>query len=473
MLLPQLSLTAFACVLALVGGAAAAQAPGARAVLLDERGREAGQVRLSETPDGLSLDIEVQGLAPGAHGVHIHQNGECAPGPDADTGSIVAFGAAGPHFDPRQSRNHGHPEQPMDQVHGGDLPKLQVGSDGRARQTVQRKGPTLRPGPAAAMGRTVVVHERSDDYVTDPAGNSGARLLCGVIEPHSEPPVPRHTLPGSDVFPEGIAVDEASGVAYVGSSSEGHLYKLEPGKPRAELLSYGGSPGRQAALGLKLDTLGRLWVAGGAAGTVALVDAHSGQTLAVLKTPHSPHPFINDLVISSDGFVYVTDSQRPVLFRARNVANQPTALEPWLDLARTPIRYVDGAVNLNGMVVTPDGRYLVAVQTATGQLWRIDTRSREVRQIEVDGALLHGDGLVLQGRALWVLRNVENEIARVELDAGYTRGRVTQRLTSARLKHPSTAALARGTLKVVNSQLDRQKNPPPLLPFDVIELRLP
>ncbi|WKB51261.1 superoxide dismutase family protein [Eleftheria terrae] len=475
LLLPLATVAAAVCLLAGPTPASAQAAPpAARATLRDAAGQTAGEARFTETAQGLSLDIEVRGLSPGQHGFHIHQHGECAPGPDAATGKIVPFGAAGPHFDPLHSRNHGHPSQPPAEAHGGDLPNLVVGADGRARLQAERPGIGLKPGPASVLGRTLVVHELPDDYRSDPAGNSGPRLLCGMIELAGEPPAgARHTFPGSNVFPEGIAVDETSGTAYVGSAAEGHLYKLEPGQPRAELLSLGGSPGRRAALGIRLDAHRRLWVAGGAEGTVALVDAASGRTLAVLKTPHSPHAFINDLALSADGHAYVTDSFRPVLFRARNVVDQPTQLEPWLDLGRTPIRYVSGETNLNGIVATPDGRYLLAMQSATGQLWRIDTRSQAVQPVQLDATLPHGDGLVLQGRELYVVRNVENEIVRVSLEPDYARGRVAQRLSSSRLRYPTTAALVRGQLQIVNSQLDKQKNPPPLLPFDVIQLPAP
>ena len=79
----------------------------------------------------------------------------------------------------------------------------------------------------------------------------------------------------------------------------------------------------------------------------------------------------------------------------------PAALEPWLDLRSTPIRYVPNQVNLNGIVASPDGRWLLTVQLATGQLWRVDTTTREVAQVQVDGGpLRNGDGLVLAGLGL-------------------------------------------------------------------------
>ncbi|AKJ32193.1 superoxide dismutase family protein [Caldimonas brevitalea] len=466
-----------AALLMLVGSATAQPpASAASATLVDSAGLAKGTARFTDTPQGLQIDLDLQGLPPGQHAVHVHRHGECAPGPDPAENKVVPFGAAGPHFDPTQSRNHGDPSAPADQVHGGDLPNLAVGPDGRARLTLRSAKLTARPGDkTSVLGRSLVVHERPDDYRSDPAGNAGPRIACGVIDLPGRTPLARHTFDGANVFPEGIAVDEKTGVAYVGSSSEGHLYKLVPGRAKAELLALGGSPGREAALGLKLDAQGRLWVAGGASGKLAVVDAATGRTQAVLDTPSGPQTFLNDVVLAADGFAYVTDSARPVLFRAAHAGPLPRQLEAWLDLGATPVRYRGDAPNLNGIVATSDGRWLLAVQTSTGQLWRIDPRSREVREIPVDGgSLLHGDGLLLQGRSLFVVRNVESELVRLELDEGYTRARVAQRTTGLPFKHPTTLAAGRGAgLLVVNGQLERQKNPPPLLPFDVIEVGRP
>ena len=124
-------------------------------------------------------------------------------------------------------------------------------------------------------------------------------------------------------------------------------------------------------------------------------------------------------------------------------------------------------VNLNGIVASPDGRWLIAVQLATGQLWRIDTRTRAVAEVALEGGPLpHGDGLVLRGATdLFVVRNEEREVVHVMLSTDGARGRVVQRLTDPRLRYPTTAALVPEGLAVVNGQLDRQKGPPPLLPF--------
>ena len=436
-------------------------------------GQAAGRAELVETPAGVEIRLSVQGLTPGPHGFHIHANGACAPGADPATGQTVAFGAAGGHFDPGQSRNHGHPGQDPHHAHAGELPNITVGADGRGTLRYLNPHVSLSRQPNTAFGRALVVHEGPDDYVTDPAGNAGARVLCGVIGPaQAGAALSRATIDDANAYPEGIAVDARTGDAYVGSTSEGHIWRIAPGADKAEMFQMGGAVGRQGAFGMKVDVAGRLWVAGGPQGNVAVIDLHSGATVANLKSPSGSHTFLNDLVLAPDNHVYVTDSYRPVLFRARQALDAPAVLEPWLDLSTTPIRYQANQINLNGIVASPDRRWLMAIQLVTGQLWRIDLASKAVTEVRVSGGdLRHGDGLVLRGPTdLYVVRNQANEIARVQLSEDWGTARVVQRVADPRLNYPTTAAVGRLGLMVVNAQLDKRKQPPPVLPFDVLTL---
>ena len=447
----------------------------AQALLKSADGKPSGRVTLAETAEGVHLTLAATGLSPGTHGFHLHAGGACAPGPDAATGAIVPFGAAGPHFDPGMSHNHGRPGDAPDQAHAGELPNLAADAGGNASLRHLNQHVTLGPGDRSVMGRTLVVHAEPDDYRTDPAGNSGARVLCGVIEPASAGAVTgRATLPGANVYPEGVAVDATTGDRYVGSSKEGHLYRIAAGATEATMFQHGGSPGRQAAFGLGIDDQRRLWIAGGPDGTVAVVDLASATTRVVMKVPPGPQTFVNDLVVSGSE-VYVTDSFRPVIYRVANTSAAQPVLEPWLDLAASPVRYRPNEINLNGIVASPDGRWLIAVQLATGQLWRIDVRTRAVAEVVLDGGPLpHGDGLVLRGATdLFVVRNEARELVHVVLSTDGARGRIAQRLTDPRLRYPTTAALVPEGLAVVNGQLDRQKGPPPLLPFDLVTVALP
>lgn len=451
----------------------------AQAALVAPDGAAAGRAVLRQLTDagGVEITLQVQGMPAGPHGFHIHAHGACAPGPDAATGRLVPFGAAGGHFDPFSTRNHGQPGQSPHEAHAGEAPNVQVGPDGLGTLRFVNPHVTLLPGATSVLGRTLVVHAQADDYASDPAGDSGGRIACGVIEPAAQGVVrARSTLDGAAVFPEGIAIDPRSGDAFVGSSSEGHLYRIRPQGRQAEIFQLGGSPGRQGAYGMKVDAHGRLWVAGGPGNTVAVVDTQRATTLAVIEGPKGGQPFLNDLALTAT-HAYVTDSFRPMLWRIAISPGAPAVLEPWLDLSATPARYVPNAVNWNGIVASADGRWLLAVQTSTGQLWRIDTANRAVTEVRVEGgSLLHGDGLALAGaNDLYVVRNADNELARVALAPDWSSARIVQRLQDPRLKYPTTAAVAGDgtTLQVVNGQLDRQKNPPPLLPFDVLHIGLP
>jgi Cu-Zn family superoxide dismutase len=164
---------AIAGVLLLAGCAGLRPAP-TRAVadLEDARGRRVGVATFDEVAGGVRIVVEVRGLTPGEHGVHIHEVGRCEP---------PTFASAGGHFNPEQ-RQHGleNPAGP----HAGDLPNLAVAADGTGRLETTTGRITLGGGPASIFdgdGSALVVHAARDDMRTDPTGNSGARAACGVI----------------------------------------------------------------------------------------------------------------------------------------------------------------------------------------------------------------------------------------------------------------------------------------------------
>jgi Cu-Zn family superoxide dismutase len=113
----------------------------------------------------------VQGLVPGReHGFHIHEAGDCSS-PDG-------MSAKG-HFNPF-GKPHGHPAS--GERHAGDMPALKADKSGRAKVDVELDIITVAPGPASVVGRGVIVHADPDDYRTQPTGNAGARLACGVVQ---------------------------------------------------------------------------------------------------------------------------------------------------------------------------------------------------------------------------------------------------------------------------------------------------
>ena len=290
----------------------------------------------------------------------------------------------------------------------------------------------------------------------------------------------RFTLPGDDVFPEGIAFNDDDNVFYVSSTTDGALYEVALDGDSAEVFSEGGADGRTTARGMAVDG-NRLFVAGGPIGLAFAYDTDDGDSISVYETPDPPADggtFINDVAVAN-GDAYFTDSFRPVLFRVED--EDQDSLEAWLDLTED-IPYGDG-FNLNGIVATEDGDYLIVVQSNTGNLFRIYTDTTDVAEdeeivmpIDVGGAdLTNGDGLVLDGQMLYVVRNAQGEIVPVELSDDFLSGEADGAFPDEALLFPTTAAqISSRSLLVVNSQLNqRGGGGSPTLPFEVVRVRIP
>ena len=158
------------------GSSIPANATRARAVLLDTLGREVGTVTLTEVPDvpGVTYAVEIaHGASPGQHGIHFHTVGSCV--------GLGGFASAGAHFNP-SNKLHGllNPAGP----HAGDLEAITVDFQGEATFVATTTRVRLTPGQTSLLdadGSAVVLHARPDDQRTDPSGDSGARIACGVL----------------------------------------------------------------------------------------------------------------------------------------------------------------------------------------------------------------------------------------------------------------------------------------------------
>ena len=255
-----------------------------------------------------------------------------------------------------------------------------------------------------------------------------------------------------DIYPEGIATSGST--YYVTSTTDGTVYRGDVKAPTATPFLTGGRDGRTSAIGLTI-TGDRLVVAGGGTGRAFVYGTADGALLASYGNGLTD-TFVNDAAAAPDGAVYLTDSRSPYLYRIAPGATTDgqAPLERFLDFTGTAFAY-GGGFNANGIVVTADGRYAIVVASNTGTLFRVDLRTKDVREVVVPGAdLTNGDGLLLRGRSLYVLRNANATLVKVQLDGSLTSGRVVGDRTDPTFAFPTTLAEADGRFLFVNSQFD-------------------
>lgn len=222
--------------------------------------------------------------------------------------------------------------------------------------------------------------------------------------------------------PEGIAIGRGT-TFYVGSIPTGAIYRGDVRTGEGSIF-IPGVTGR-AAIGVEYDQ-GLLFVAGGATGKGFIYSASSGSLvaehqLATLPIDMTNPAFVNDVAIARGG-AYFTDSRRPFLYRVGQGGVERIPLTG-------DIVYDPSVNNANGIEATPDGKTLIIVQSNVGKLFTVDPRSGETDEITLDESVDRGDGLLLDGRTLYVVQNTFNQVAVVRLDRGLSSGTVTMHIT--------------------------------------------
>jgi sugar lactone lactonase YvrE len=257
--------------------------------------------------------------------------------------------------------------------------------------------------------------------------------------------------------PEGIAISGTT--AYLGSRVDGSIYAADLRTGRGSVLAKGpGTP----SLGMKVDDKRRLWVAGGTGGDARVYDTRTGALLAKFQFA-TTDTFVNDVVLT-DRSAWFTDSRKAVLYQVPLSLKPHRTLELSGDLVITP-----GAVNLNGIVTGLDGG-LIAVQSNTGKLFRIDPRSGKSININLSGqTLTNGDGLLREGRQLYVVQNRLNKVARYTLSRdGAT---LAAERTDPRFDVPTTVAAFGKRLYLTNARFTTP--PTPDTTYNVVAVERP
>ena len=258
--------------------------------------------------------------------------------------------------------------------------------------------------------------------------------------------------------PEGIAAGTGT-TFFVGSIPTGAIYRgdLRTGLGAVFVQPQAG----RSSIGMKYDSrTGLLFVAGGGTGKAFIYNGNSGANVADIQLGTSP-TFINDVVITRNA-VYFTDSLAPVLYKLP--LTSAGALSDPLTKQTIPLSgdfdFVPGTINANGIDALPNGTTLIVVNFTVGDLYLVDSANGSATRIDLGGGSVpNGDGILLQGKTLYVVQNFLNQIAVVELSSDFTSGEIVNRITSPLFRVPTTIAEFGDGLYAVNARFDTAPTP--------------
>lgn len=266
---------------------------------------------------------------------------------------------------------------------------------------------------------------------------------------------------GSD--PEGIATGTGT-TFYVGAREDGSVFSGSLRSGAGDIL-VPAQEGREA-YGLKARG-GKLYVAGGPTGSIYVYDARTGanvdaeQLFAPPVPGGQPNGFINDVTVTRTT-AYFTDSFNPVLYVYDRAAGTVSTLPLGGEYVHLP-----GQFNLNGIAATPNGKRLIAVQSTNGKLYSIDPKTGAASLIDAP-LVQNGDGILLRGKRLYVVRNFDNQVDVLRLRDHFTRAVPLRELHDEDFKIPTTIARHGNRLYVVNADFGHELDP--AAEYDVVQV---
>lgn len=267
--------------------------------------------------------------------------------------------------------------------------------------------------------------------------------------------------------PEGVVVGHGTDI-YAGSLVDGSIYRADLSTGEGEIAV--SSPEGGVAVGLSFDRRsGLLFVAGGATGMAFVYDPETGETAATYELT-TEESFVNDVIVTRRA-AYFTDSFRPFIYRVPlgPAGALPDASEVEEIELGGEFVFVPGGFNANGIEAIQGGRALIIVNSTTGDLYRVNPRSGEARQIDLGGASLpNGDGILLVGRMLYVVQNQLNQIAVVRLAPNFLSGEITNVITDPDFRVPTTVTSFGQYLYAVNARFG--VTPGPDVEYEIVQV---
>jgi sugar lactone lactonase YvrE len=278
-------------------------------------------------------------------------------------------------------------------------------------------------------------------------------------------------VPLPDGFrPEGVVVGGGHQI-YAGSLANGAIYRSDLRTGQGEII-VPGQEGR-IAVGLSFDKRSNfLFVAGGPTGAGYVYDAQTGVTVEVYQLTTALGNFINDVVVTRSA-AYFTDSFRPFLYRIalgpQGQLPEPGTVEEIPLSGDFDFIPIPGTFNTNGIDATANGKSLLIVNSATGELYNVDPQSGNALLIDLRGeSVPAGDGILLDGKTLYVVQNRLNRIAVVQLNAELTAGEIITHITDPTFDVPTTIAEFGNSLYAVNARFGTP--PTPETEYEIVQV---